>query len=149
MHVLDLADGRGSRRGLDRASAAAQGLRAAGDSWEVIDAEAREAYKTRLGELDADLEEADRAGDIERSARAREERDALVAQLAAAYGLGGRARRSGDAAERARSAVTWRIRDALVRIEAAHPELGHHLRHSVRTGTFCVYDPEEPADWCL
>jgi hypothetical protein len=43
--------------------------------------------------------------------------------------------------------VTWRIRDALARIEAVHPELGQHLRRSVRTGTFCVYAPNDPVDW--
>lgn len=115
----------------------------------VIDARARDAYKVRLVELEAELEEADAAGDVERSVRAQAERDALVAQLAGAFGLGGRPRRSGDSAERARQAVTWRIREALGRIEAAHPELGRHLRRSLRTGTFCVYDPTEPVDWSL
>ena len=28
-----------------------------------------------------------------------------------------------------------------------HPELGGHLARSVRTGTFCVYDPDQPARW--
>ena len=70
-----------------------------------------------------------------------------MGQLSSAYGLGGRPRRTGDDAERARQAVTWRIRDAMARIDAAHPELGSHLRRSVRTGTFCVYDPAEPVDW--
>ncbi len=70
-----------------------------------------------------------------------------MGQLAGAYGLGGRPRRTGDDTERARQAVSWRIRDALARIEAVHSELGQHLRRSVRTGTFCVYAPAEPVDW--
>ena len=45
--------------------------------------------------------------------------------------------------------MTARLRAALNRIEAAHPELGRHLRHSVRTGTLCVYAPEEPTPWQL
>ena len=65
------------------------------------------------------------------------------------YGLGGRARKAGDHAERARSAVTWRIRSAITRIEAVHPALGRHLKNSVRTGTFCAYTPEERFDWHL
>ncbi|HET7721658.1 MAG TPA: hypothetical protein VFK43_16935, partial [Acidimicrobiales bacterium] len=114
---------------------------------DVLDRQARDAYKARLLELDQELEAADAAGDAGRSARAQAERAAIVGQLAGAYGLGGRPRRTGDGTERARQAVTWRIKDALARIEAVHPELGHHLRRSVRTGTFCVYAPAEPVDW--
>jgi hypothetical protein len=73
--------------------------------------------------------------------------DQLVGSLAAALGLGGRARRLGDAAEKARTSVTWRIRHALRRIEAAHPTLGRHLANSIRTGTFCRYSREHVVDW--
>lgn len=82
-----------------------------------------------------------------RSARADEERVALLAQLGQAYGIGGRARRAGSPAERARTTVTWRIRDALRRIEGVHPELARHLRNSVRTGSACSYEPETPVSW--
>ncbi|MDP1805840.1 MAG: tetratricopeptide repeat protein, partial [Acidimicrobiales bacterium] len=116
---------------------------------DVLDRRARDAYKTRLLELDEELEEADAAGDAERSARAHDERNAILGQLAGAYGLGGRPRMTGDHTERARQAVTWRIRDALARVEAVHPELGQHLRRSVRTGMFCVYAPTEPVHWSL
>ena len=70
-------------------------------------------------------------------------------ELSAAYGLGGRPRRAGDPAERARTAVTARIRAAIAGIEALHPELGRHLRLSVRTGTLCVYEPDRPVPWTL
>jgi hypothetical protein len=90
-----------------------------------------------------------RAADIERSARIAAERDALVAALTEAYGLGGRARRSGSVAERARTAVTTRVRDAIRRISEAHPELGRQLARSVRTGTFCVHEPDQPVRWSL
>ena len=45
------------------------------------------------------------------------------------------------AAERARKAVTARIRDAIRRITDAHPELGAHLDRTIRTGTTCRYEP--------
>ena len=61
-----------------------------------------------------------------------------MAELTGAYGLGGRPRRAGDPAEKARTTVTSRIRDAIGRVETVHPDLGRHLRASVRTGTFCV-----------
>ena len=51
--------------------------------------------------------------------------------------------------ERARKAVTARIRDAIRRIEAVHPELGAHLDRSVITGTSCRYDPVDPLVWAL
>jgi hypothetical protein len=43
--------------------------------------------------------------------------------------------------------VTSRLRDALAAVEAAHPDLGRHLRHAVRTGLYCCYDPETPTTW--
>ena len=57
--------------------------------------------------------------------------------------------RSGQvsAAERARTTVTARIRDAIGRIERAHPELGRHLRASIVTGTRCSYRPAETVRW--
>ncbi|NBH09148.1 hypothetical protein, partial [Amycolatopsis sp. SID8362] len=69
------------------------------------------------------------------------------AQLSAAYGIGGRARRTGSPAERARTAVTARIRATVDRIDRVHPELARHLRAAVRTGTLCVYEPEAAHTW--
>ncbi|HET7487044.1 MAG TPA: AAA family ATPase [Acidimicrobiales bacterium] len=115
-----------------------------GGAGDLLDDRARAAYRARLVELDRELDDADAAGDAGRSARAEAERDALLAQLSSAFGLGGRARKAGDPAEKARVAVTWRIKDAVKRVEAVHPDLGRHLRRSVRTGAFCVYDPDPP-----
>ncbi|HYW90012.1 MAG TPA: hypothetical protein VFB50_19725 [Chloroflexota bacterium] len=118
-----------------------------GDAGEVLDSAAREAYRRRLIELEEAASEADALGDIGRSASIATERESLIEQLTAAYGLGGRARRVGSSAERARTAVTARMRDAIRRIASAHPKLGQHLLRSVRTGTFCVYEPETPVRW--
>jgi hypothetical protein len=132
---------------------AAQDLMATGgtvvaaDTGSVIDAQARDAYRSRLVEIDAELDDADAAGDANRSASLAAEQEALIAELRGAYGLGGRPRRTGGSAERARTAVRSRIRDALTRIETAHPALGRHLAHSVRTGSYCVYQPDPPVDW--
>lgn len=124
------------------------GTLVASDMGEVIDADAREAYRARLRDLADELDRADRLGDVSRSARLTTERDALVAQLVGSAGLGGRSRRSGGgSAERARTAVRSRIRDALDRIAQVDPELGRHLRRSIRTGTYCVYDPDPDVVW--
>lgn len=125
------------------------GLGVEGDTGEALDREARAQYRARLADLEDEISEADANNDPERASRAREEREFLLTELGAAVGLGGRSRRTIDPAERARKAVTWRIRDAISHIEAAHADLGRHLRRSVRTGSFCVYDPPEPTGWHL
>lgn len=131
-HVLDLVGATAAPRG---------------DLGEVIDGPARDAYRSRLAELDERLDDAEAGGDADASEQAAREREFLLAELGAAYGLSGRARRAGDPAERARTTVTSRVRDAIGRIETAHPELGRHLRASVRTGVYCVYAPETPTTW--
>ena len=120
-----------------------------GHAGELLDERARAEYRRRIEELRDDLELAEAANDGVRAERARDELETVTAALASAFGLGGRARRAGDPAERARSAVTWRIRSAVSKVEAAHPALGAHLRSSVRTGTFCSYRPERPVEWLL
>ena len=115
----------------------------------VLDARARQEYRSRLARLDPEIDAADARGDPERSASAQAERDALIRGLSAAAGLAGRPRRLGEGSERARKAVTMRIKDALRRIDARHPTLGRHLRQSISTGTVCVYRPAEPVRWTL
>ena len=52
-----------------------------------------------------------------------------------------------EAVERARKAVTNRIRQTLARITSVHQILGLHLRNAVHTGTRCAYTPERPTPW--
>ena len=120
-----------------------------GGTGPLLDDQAKEAFRRRLEVLAEEEAEAELDGDDDRAARSRAEREALVEQLSAAYGLGGRARPQGDAGERARSTVTARIRDAIKRIDAVHPELARHLRNAVRTGHYCSYQPETPVSWRL
>jgi hypothetical protein len=75
------------------------------------------------------------------------ERAAIRDALSQALGLGGRDRRLGDETERARKAVTARIRDALSRLDSAHPALAEHLRASITTGTWCAYEPATRIRW--
>ena len=118
-------------------------------SHDVLDEQARREYRQRIEGLQQELEQAEADNDPARSEPARRELDALIEHLAKATGLGGRSRKLGHTAERARSAVTWRIRSAIKKISAAHPRLGHHLANSIRTGTFCVYSPESVTHWDL
>lgn len=151
LHVLDLATGgtQGAHT-LSASDAAAEGLHTdRGDRGPLIDERARRAYRQRLTELEQELDEAASAGDHEAASRARAEREALLQQLEAAYGLGGRLRRTPDNAERARKTVSRRLRTTLRRIDDAHPALGRHLRASLRMGVFCSYQPERETTWVV
>ena len=114
---------------------------------DAIDDDAKAAYRARIAELEAEVAEADDAHDLDRASRAREELEFLVDELSASLGVGGRPRRAPDDQERARKAVTARIRYVTDRVAAEHPDLGRHLAVSVRTGTFCAYTPDRPVVW--
>ena len=116
---------------------------------EVLDATARRQIRARLASLGEDIAEAESWNDPERAARARAERDALLRELTAAAVPGGPPRLLGDQSERARKAVTARIRDVIGRLEPVHPALAGHLRESVTTGTRCSYSPPTPVSWRL
>jgi predicted ATPase len=120
-----------------------------GDAGEILDATAKAAYKRRLEDLREELEEAQGFNDPERASRAQQEIDALVTQLAAGMGLGGRDRKAASQAERARVNITKAVKDALKKIEENHVTLGEHLRTAIRTGTFCAYlpDPRLKISW--
>ena len=136
-HALDLAAS-GARAG---------GTVSAADLGELLDPQARAAYKRRIIELRSTQAEAEEVGDALGVERARTEIEALAHELASAVGLGGRSRTVGSSAERARQAVSKAIRTAVTALAVLHPALGEHLRSSVRTGTFCSYDPIVRVDW--
>lgn len=115
----------------------------------IVDPRARAAYRARLLELRDELEEAEGNADLGRADAARAEMDAIAGELAAALGLGGRARPRPDASERARKAVSQRIRNSLKRLAEVHPELAAHLERSIKTGRFCSYSPEGQISWSL
>jgi hypothetical protein len=131
---------------LDRLGMHSAGL---GDSGEVLDAQAKAAYKRRLRELDQEVEEARSIGDTARAARAEQEIELLAQQLAGAVGLGGRDRRAGSAAERSRMSVSRTIKTVIEKLREGHPVLGEHLEQTVKTGTYCSYcpDPRVPTSW--
>ena len=111
------------------------------DSGEMLDPQARAAYRRRLEDLQAELEEASAFNDHGRIEQLQDEIELLTQALAQAVGLGGRARRAGSPAERARVAVTKSIKNALKKISDNHPSLGQYLHRTIKTGTFCSYVP--------
>jgi hypothetical protein len=108
----------------------------------MTDRQSLDAYRRRLDDLDAEIDAADRDANLGRSELLVTERRQLLAELRRVTGLGGRIRsNSNDPAERARKAVSGRIRDAIGRLTEITPNLAAHLDRSIRTGLRCSYSP--------
>lgn len=114
-----------------------------------MDQKAKEQYIQRIKDLQSDIDEAETMNQIEKSRSLREEYDLILDHLSQSMGLDGKTRKIGSTAEKARSAVTWRIRNTIKKIEKVHPELAKHLSTSIKTGTFCSYQPELDTDWIV
>jgi tetratricopeptide (TPR) repeat protein len=113
----------------------------------ALDERARREIREQLRRLDDAEADAEAAGDGERAALVREQRQELAEAVARDLGLGGRTRRVGDPVERARKTVSKRIHRTIATIGHSHPELGRHLERSIDTGTWCAYRPAEQLDW--
>ncbi|HWN58725.1 MAG TPA: AAA family ATPase, partial [Methylomirabilota bacterium] len=160
-HVLDLVGGiagqhdddetgkSGLPRGEEDLEKAGIHVTTLGDAGEMLDEQAKLAYRRRLSELREELEEAKELGNVERAERAEQEFEALTKELSRAVGLGGRNRRAASASERARQSITKTIKAVLERIAEANSRLGDMLSRCIKTGTFCSYqpDPEFPIGW--
>jgi hypothetical protein len=118
---------------------------------EVADRRALAAYRQRLGEIDAELDEARSWSDDARVPTLAAEREALLAELRTAVGLDGRARTAADASERARVAVRKAIVAAVERIATVDPRMARIVTDTVTTGAWCRYDPDphRPVRWVL
>ena len=127
IHVLDLSG--------------TSGAAADGDAGPLLDAQAKEDYRRRVSELQEELEEAESLADLGRADKLRSEIDFITQELSRAFGLGGRERAAGDAAERARVNVRRRIKDAVGRIAEQAPEAGRYLENTIKTGRYCKYSP--------
>ena len=115
----------------------------------VIDEQAKAEYRQKITDLQNEISAAEGHQDFQRAEELQEEYEQLVEHLSSSLGLRGNVRQAGNPVERARSAVTWRIRNAISKIEQEHPQLGKHFSNSVKTGTFCSYEPEKPIRWEL
>ena len=139
-HVLDLLGGIAGHREEDESGIghSAQGLprgtedlekagihvTSLGDAGEMLDEQAKAAYRRRLSELREELEEAKARGNVERAEQVEQEIEALTRELSRAVGLGGRNRRAASASERARQSVTKSIKAVVERIAQSDAALG-------------------------
>jgi hypothetical protein len=119
------------------------------DGVPVLDAQAKAEYKCRVNDLRQDLNQAKRFNDPQRKTEVQNELQAITDHLAFAVGLGGRDRKTSSDAERARSAVSKCIKQAVQKIGEAIPSLGYHLAARIKTGYFCSYNPHpnRPVAW--
>jgi tetratricopeptide (TPR) repeat protein len=132
-HALDLVDRvDGADPAVDR--------RALGDAGPMLDARARAAYRARIEELHGEIADATMEGRHDRAEALQSELEQVVAELARAFGLGGRERRAASVAERARLNVTRALRTAISRLSEVLPD-AVALDRGTRTGLYCCYTP--------
>jgi pimeloyl-ACP methyl ester carboxylesterase len=160
-HVLSLASKIGGKQGEadalaepateEQATQSDLAVGRMGDAGEMLDSQAKAAYKRRTAELREQLDEARELNQLDLADRLEDEIETLGRELSRAVGLGGRDRRAASASERARINVTRAIKIALERIAEHNPALAALLTNSIRTGTFCSYTPDSrlPASWQL
>ena len=115
----------------------------------VMDEKAKHSYQRKILSLQEEIEEAENLHNFEKVQRLQEEYDQILEHLSQSLGLNAKVRKSGNPIEKARSAITWRIRSAISKIEKVHPTLGKHLSNTIKTGTFCSYSPEKELTWAL
>ena len=118
-----------------------------GSGEKLIDEKARKQYQKKIIELQGEIEEAEQYSNFGKLEKLHEEYDRLIEHLSQSLNLKGQLRQTGNPVEKARSAVTWRIRHAIARIELYHPMLGAHLSNAVKTGTLCSYKPDRDLKW--
>lgn len=134
LDLVDLVEGvAAADTGVDR--------RKLGDAGALLDASSRTVYRRRVSELRDEVEDALDAEDDDRAARAQAELDILVAELARAFGMGGRERKASNVAEKARLNVTRALRTAISKVSEALPGPGAVLDRRVKTGLYCAYEP--------
>ncbi len=150
-HVLDLLSGSGTNFIPDSSKAEISSSDSSltigrlGDAGEMLDSKAKQDYKRRLSELREGLEDARELGNCDRAAELESEIDFLAREISRAVGLGGRDRRAGSAAERARLNITRAVKAALQKISDEEATLGALLDRSIKTGLFCSYSPDPRA----
>ncbi len=113
----------------------------------VFDEKAKLSYQKKILELQQEIQWSETNNDLKRTSLLQEELDQIIDHLSASLGLKGKIRKEHDPIEKARSAVTWRIRNAIQKIDKYHPALGRHLSSSINTGLFCSYTPEKSIRW--
>lgn len=116
---------------------------------ELMDRHAKNNYLKRIRELQGELADAETRGDFRALENLHKEYDTLIAHISGSFGLGKKVRLSNTSIDKARAAVTLRIKSTIKKIHNSHPQLARHFELSIKTGTFCSYRPEMRVNWDL
>lgn len=135
IHVRFLASGQTKDQQIDTQEA------------DILDSQALEAYRHRILALEEAQQQAIQFKDETRYAKLENERDALQQELTKALTILGRKRTFNSDDEKARKAISARIRSSIKRIESVHSELAEHLTQSINTGNYCCYNTLENLRW--
>jgi len=147
IHVFDLVESErapGSAPAIGDGELTLRGRLGLDPTLDAADARARATYRARLRSLEDAKQVATAAGAPEVVGAVEREIAAVVHELTSR--ADGPAR---GAAERARKAVSNRIRSEIAHLRKIHPEVARHLTNSVRMGACCSYEPERATRWKL
>jgi non-specific serine/threonine protein kinase len=123
-----------------------QGTLVVGSAGEVLDPAAFKQYRSRVEDLENQLDEAERNHDQGRKEAAETELDQLHEQVFSAAGLGGRNRNAHDDAEKIRKGVGIAIERAIASIQKYHPALADYLKLRIKRGRFLMFQGDG-IDW--
>ena len=115
----------------------------------LADGRALREIRSRVSYLEEGIAQAREMGDFQKAQDLDREYGELMEHLSRTLGLSQKTRKCGSTHEKARSAIAWRIRFAIKKIQTVHPQLGKHLSKSIKTGGFCSYCPETSHEWAI
>ncbi len=131
-----------------RSTVSANGnMQVLGSAGDVLDARALKEYRSKMTELQEEIQEAENNNDLGRVQKLKEDLHAITEEVGRAMGLGGRKRKAADDRERARKTISVGIRRALKAIKKGHQPLWQHLKNSLKIGEYLSYQPDQSISW--
>jgi hypothetical protein len=118
-----------------------------GSAGDVLDARALKEYRSKMTELQEEIQEAENNNDLGTVQKLKEDLHAITEEVGRATGLGGRNRKAADDRERARKTISVGIRRALKAIKKEHEPLWKHLKNSLKIGEYLSYQPDQSTSW--
>ncbi|MET0107214.1 MAG: hypothetical protein ABW072_19030 [Sedimenticola sp.] len=118
-----------------------------GDAGDTLPPEGEKYLKQHIEQIQEQIEDAIELGNYDRQLALEEEQEELFTHIAKETGLNGRTRKASSNIERVRKSVSKRISHDVKKIIDIFPDLGHHLKETLSTGTKCSYSPHPPVTW--
>jgi hypothetical protein len=119
-----------------------------GDGAELLDGQARVAYKQRLSELDEEIEAMRANNDLGALEGLQAEREQVQSEIKKAW-FRKRSKRGNSDLNRVRNSVSNAIRRAYQGIQAYEPDGAQHLSSTTSLGFNVIYNPAERLPWSL